>query len=139
MNDALDAILVETSAAIVLANHTRKEPAATLEAQGFGSTFVAARADGTFDLERTADELRKVRSEARFEAPEEFFLHKETVADGELIRWCEARPDAKKAKRVELLHRVQAGESIRKAAEGLGVNRESARRWVDDSRQDGEG
>ena len=50
VNDALDAILDQTGAALALANHTRKQEADTVEAQGFGSTFIAARADAIFEI-----------------------------------------------------------------------------------------
>lgn len=136
LNDALDTILNETGAAIALANHNRKERADTIEAQGFGSTFVSARADGTFDLERAKGGLRRVRIEARFDAPEQFFLRKNTVGDGELIRWCEAPNDPKQAKREELVQRVAGGESVAKAAKDVGIEYSTATRWVREEKEE---
>lgn len=49
-NSALDELRQETGAAIALAHHDRKSPAATAEARGLGSTMFAARADAIFDL-----------------------------------------------------------------------------------------
>jgi putative DNA primase/helicase len=130
VNDALDTILSETGAAIVLANHNRKQGADTVEAQGFGSTFISARADGTFDLERAQDSLRRVRCEARFNAPEQFFLHLETVGDGEVIHWSEAPIDPKRNKREDLLRRIAAGETVRRAAAALEISYSTAKRWA---------
>jgi putative DNA primase/helicase len=140
VNDALDTILTETGAAIVLANHNRKQEADTVEARGFGSTFISARADGTFDLERAQGRLRRVRCEARFDAPEEFFLHLEAVGDGQTIYWSEAPTDAKQAKREDLLCRVAAGESVCQAAAALEIPYATAKRWArdgDEATQDG--
>ncbi len=135
LNDALDLIARETGAGLALGHHSRKEEAETVEAQGIGSTFISARADGTFDLARAGEGVRKVKFEGRFEAPEYFFLQKEAMGDGEVIRCVEAPPDPKKAKRDELLQRVAAGESIRGASEALGVSYSTAQRWVSESTQ----
>jgi putative DNA primase/helicase len=130
VNDALDAILSETGAANVLANHNRKQGANTVEAQGFGSTFISARADGTFDLDRAQDRLRRVRCEARFDAPEQFFLQLEPVGDGEVIRWSEAPKDANYAQREELRCRVAAGETVHRAATEMEIPYSTAKRWA---------
>jgi hypothetical protein len=135
VNDALDSILSETGAANVLANHNRKQGADTVEAQGFGSTFISARADGTFDLERAPNKLRRVRCEARFDAPEQFFIHLEKVGDGELIRWSEAPKDTKQAKREDLLRRVESGETVRRAATELEIPYATAKRWARDEQE----
>lgn len=136
INDALDAVLSETGAAIALANHDRKQEADTIEAQGFGSTFVSARADGSFDLGRAGGGIRRVRSEARFDTPEEFFLEKKPVGDGELIVWTDAPPDPKREKREEAKRLVAAGKSIREAAEAVGVSHTTVRNWLKDSEGD---
>jgi len=132
INDALDMILGETHAAIALANHDRKQEAETVEAQGFGSTFVSARADGSFDMARASGGVRRVRCEARFNAPEEFFLQKASIGDGEVIRWSEAPQDPKQERREEALRRVRDGESTRKAAEAVGVSHTTVRNWLKD-------
>jgi len=138
INDALDTILNETGAAIALANHSRKQEAPTVEAQGFGSTFIAARADAIFEIARTRDGgRRRVQGEARFDAPEEFFLQRDAVGDGELIRWCEAPPDPKRAKREELSRRIAEGEAVHQAAKSLGIPYATAKRWAHDGEKAG--
>jgi len=132
VNDALDMILEETHAAIILANHDRKQEAGTIEAQGFGSTFVSARADACFDLGRASGGIRRVRCEARFDAPEEFFLEKVTSGDGEMIRCCEAPLDSNQNKREEALRLVKEGKSTREAAESVGVSHTTVRNWMKD-------
>jgi hypothetical protein len=135
LNDALDMVARETGAGLALGHHSRKEEAETVEAQGIGSTFISARADGTFDLARAGEGVRKVKFEGRFEAPEYFFLGKEAVGDGEVIRWVEAPPDPKKAKREEVVQRVAAGKSIRGVSGDLNVSYSTAQRWVSESKQ----
>jgi putative DNA primase/helicase len=135
LNDALDTVACETGAGLALGHHSRKEEAETVEAQGIGSTFISARADGTFDLARAGDGVRKVKFEGRFEAPELFFLRKEPVGDGEVIQWVEAPPDPKKAKRDELIQRVNSGDSIRRASESLEVKYSTAQRWVSETKK----
>jgi AAA domain len=132
VNEALDAIRDETGTAITLANHSRKQEAQTIEAQGFGSTFISARADASFEVARAKDELRSVTTEARFDVPGQFFLKKEALGDGEVIRWCDAPSDPKNAKRDELLSRVAAGDTVRRAATSLGVPYSTAKRWARD-------
>ena len=135
LNDALDMVASETGAGLALGHHSRKEEAETVEAQGIGSTFISARADGTFDLSRAGEGVRKVKFEGRFEAPDDFFLRKEAIGDGEVIRYIEAPPDPKKAKREELVRRVTAGESIHGVSEDLKVSYSTAQRWVSESKQ----
>jgi hypothetical protein len=132
VNDALDMILQETHAAIILANHDRKQEAGTIEAQGFGSTFVSARADGCFDLARASGGIRRVRCEARFDAPEEFFLERVTVGEGDTIRCCEAPLDSNQNKREEALRLVKEGKSMREAADSVGVSHTTVRNWIKD-------
>jgi 5S rRNA maturation endonuclease (ribonuclease M5) len=135
INDALDMILEQTHTAIALAHHDRKRGAETVEAQGFGSTFVSARADGVFDLARAGEGIRRVRCEARFDAPEEFFLRKTSIGDGEVIRFSEAPHEPKREKREEALRRVRAGESTRKAAQVVGVSHTTVQNWVNDAEE----
>jgi hypothetical protein len=130
VNDALDTIRDETGAAIALANHSRKQEAHTIEAQGFGSTFISARADASLEVARAKDGLRSVTTEARFEVPERFFLRKETLGGGELVRWCDAPSDPKNVKREELLGRVAAGETVHRAAASLEIPYATAKRWA---------
>ena len=132
VNDALDTIRDETAAAITLANHSRKQEASTIEAQGFGSTFISARADASFEVARAKDQLRSVTTEARFEVPERFFLRKEALGEGELVRWCEAPSDPKNAKREELLNRVATGETVHRVAADLKIPYATAKRWAKD-------
>ena len=132
VNDALDTIRDETKIAIMLANHSRKQEAHAIEAQGFGSTFISARADASFEIARAKDGLRSVTTEARFEVPERFFLRKESLGGGELVRWCDAPSDPKNAKREELLSRVATGESINRAAAALEIPYATAKRWAKD-------
>jgi RecA-family ATPase len=130
VNDALDTIRDETGAAISLANHTRKQEAHTIEAQGFGSTFIAARADGSFEIARAENELRSVTTEARFEVAERFFLKKEAVGEGELVSYHTPLPDPENPKRAELRCRVADGTSVHQAAASLGIPYATAKRWV---------
>jgi replicative DNA helicase len=130
MNDALDFLASETHAAIALGHHNRKAPAQTSEAQGLGSTFFAARADAIFDMARANANVRRIRVEARYSVPEEFFLARESARDGEWIRWASAPADAREDKRGALRERVAAGQSIRQAAAALGVPPSTAKRWV---------
>jgi DnaB helicase-like protein/AAA domain-containing protein len=129
LNDALDVVAQETGAALGLGHHSRKEEAETLEAQGIGSTFVSARADATFDMARKGN-ARKVGVEARYATENLFFLQKESVGDGELIRWCEAPPDPKNAKREAVINLTNAGKSTRQAAKEAGVSAATVSRWV---------
>jgi hypothetical protein len=132
VNDALDTIRDQTGAVITLANHSRKQEADTIEAQGFGSTFISARADASFQVARAKDGLRSVTTEARFEVPELFFLRKEALGEGELVRWCDGPSDPKSGKRQELLNRVSAGESVHRAAAKLDIPYATAKRWARD-------
>jgi hypothetical protein len=129
INDALDAILYETGTAIALANHTRKGEAATIEARGFGSTFISARADAVFDLERGQADTRRVEAEARYDAPEEFYLAKQAVGDGTLVRWVEAPASAKQSERDRLFTLIDTGQSVQEAAKAVGVGYSTATRW----------
>lgn len=128
-NDALDLFAHETGTAMVLAHHNRKAPAETTEARGFGSTMLAARADAVFDLSRTSEGMRQVAAEARYDTPERFFLQKQQVGDGELIRVCSPPADKKTPKLEALRRRVAEGESIRQAARAEGVPFSTAQRW----------
>lgn len=128
LNDALDVILEETGAAIALANHDRKGPAETVAAQGFGSTFISARADGVVDLERADENLRRVRSEARYATPEQFFLRKETVGQGTLIRSADEPEDPQQGKRREFFERVDGGQPVAEAAKAAGIPYSTATR-----------
>lgn len=134
-NDALDALAQETGAAIVLAHHDRKAPADTAEARGLGSTMFSARADAIFDFSRTRDRLRRIDIEARYDTLERFYLRREAVGDGQLIRLAEAPADAKEDKRKALLQRVGTGESIHKAAQQEGIPYSTARRWISDGQE----
>jgi hypothetical protein len=135
LNEALDFLTHETGSALALAHHSRKEEADTVEAQGIGSTFISARADASFDIGRAGDGLRRVKAEARYSVPEQFFLRKELSGEGgELIQWVEAPPDAKRVEREALVGRVASGESVYKAAKAAGVNYATAKRWVADAR-----
>ncbi len=129
-NDALDALETETGAATALAHHDRKAPAETAEARGLGSTMFAARADAIFDLNRAPDGLRRVAVEARYDACECFYLRRESVGDGELIRLGEPPADPRDAKRQVVQERVAAGESIHRAAQAEGVPYSTAKRWM---------
>lgn len=135
INDSLDAILVETGAAIALANHDRKGEASTIEAQGFGSTFISARADGVFDLERGRNNCRRVRSEARYDTPEEFYLVKQAVAGGTVIRWVELPVSEKQCEHDQLFSLIDAGESVEAAAKAVGVAYSTATRWYRERRK----
>jgi 5S rRNA maturation endonuclease (ribonuclease M5) len=130
LNDALDVLAHETETALVLAHHSRKEAAETAEAQGFGSTMFSARADATFDMGRAADGYRRIRVESRFPVSEMFFLRKEAVGDGDLIRWSEPPVESKRGDRDALVERVGDGESVHKASTELGVPYSTAKRWA---------
>jgi putative DNA primase/helicase len=130
MNDVFDVLAGETETALSLAHHSRKEPAETAEAQGLGSTMFSARADATFDMGRSAEGTRRIRVESRFPVSETFFLRKESVGEGALIRWCEPPQDGKKAGHDALLERVAAGESVHKASQELGLTYSTAKRWA---------
>jgi len=127
VNEALDMLSEKTGAAIAVAHHTRKSPADTAEARGFGSTMIAARADAVFDISRTGDGLRRVEAEARYSVEEKFLLKRDGVGDGELIRFAE---DSEAAKVQELKRRVGQGESINKAAKAVGIPYATAHRHV---------
>ena len=127
VNEALDNISEETGAAILVAHHTRKSPAETAEARGFGSTMIAARADAVFDVSRTGDGLRVVEVEGRYRVEEKFLLKRDSVGDGELIQFTD---DPKITKVQELKHRVGQGESINKAAKAVGIPYATAYRHV---------
>ena len=130
LNDTLDILANETQSALALAHHSRKEAAETVEAQGFGSTMLSARADATFDMGRSADGYRRIRAESRFPVSDVFFLRKEVVGDGELIRWAEPPVESKRSEHDVLVHRVGAGESVHKVSTDLGVPYSTAKRWA---------
>lgn len=127
LNDTLDEMLQETDVTLLLANHTRKAGAKTAEARGFGSTMFAARADATFELSRESAELRRMSVEARFDAPPTFFLRKEPIGDGEIVRAVADPEEEAKRRLVEL---VGEGKSLRKAAEEIAMPYASAHRLL---------
>jgi replicative DNA helicase len=133
-NDALDTLAQETGAALSLGHHDRKAHAATAEARGLGSTMFSARADAIFDLSRAHDSsLRRVQIEGRYAAPEEFWLRKEIVGDGELIRVVDAPSDMRGDKQQAVRQRVNQGVSVRQAGKAEGVPYSTARRWVSEA------
>jgi RecA-family ATPase len=127
LNDALDELSQETGVALLLGNHTRKSGAATAEARGFGSTMFAARADAIFDFSRAKGNTRRVIVEARYDAPHDFFLCKERVGEGEIVR---VVGDPEEEKKRELATRIAQGKSLRQAAKEAGVPYTSAYRLV---------
>jgi putative DNA primase/helicase len=136
INDSLDQILNETGVATALAHHDRKGEASTVEARGFGSTFISARADGVFDLERGKASMRRVRSEARYATPEEFYLAKQAVGDGTVIRWAEAPAGEEQYERQRLFSLVDGGQSLEEAAKAVGIGYSTATRWCRERRKD---
>jgi len=128
-NAALDELTQETRATIALANHNRKAPAETAEMRGLGSTMLTAQPDLVFDLHRKAGGLRQVTVEGRIESPT-FYLLKQRVGEGEMIRIAPPPEDACQAKREAIRKRVAAGESTRAAALAEGVPASTAYRWM---------
>jgi hypothetical protein len=130
LNEGIETIRTETRSAVGMAHHDRKSPADTVEAQGFGSTFLSAAVDAVFDIERGPDGVtRKVRAEARYNAPDCFWLAKRAVGAGEVIEWIEAPRDENALKLETLRKYMKDGMSLRKAAEAAGVPLATASRW----------
>jgi len=125
LNDALDELHVEAGVALLMANHTRKASAKTAEARGFGSTMFAARADAIFDLSRAKGDVRRVQSEARYDAPSTLFLERVTVGNGEVIRVVR---DPEESQRQALSDKLAKGISLRQAAKDLKMSYGSAHR-----------
>lgn len=132
LNDALDVLAQESTAALALAHHSRKEQADTLEAQGIGSTFVSAHADATFDIARDTDGFRKVGREGRY-GEETFFLCRVPVNDGEFIRFSDPPENPRHPQREALLRRVATGQSVYGASKAEGVAYSTAKRWATDT------
>lgn len=132
INAGLGALKQQARIAVTVVHHDRKSPAATVEAQGFGSTMLGAEVDAVFDLRRRNDGRRDVCFEGRYRVEEEqFCLEISRKDEGEIIIHAPWFGEGE-AHKAELRRRVAAGASINEAATALKIPKSTAYNWMRD-------